>query len=279
VTPLGLDDRIERQLDPDFGCSALSPDGEWLLLRGKVVQLTGARRIVPIALRRTGFEPLDLGPCRGLRWLPNGQGWMAWGMDFRPDRPPATLSDHTDLKRSDFPEEHGGGSPAVSEYTLQDEWDIIGVIAPDRAVMLSPARRASMSGGATVRLCRFGTTLTTLSQYALRVPGLWRVVDGAVSPDGRRLCWITLREPSGTRSDGLITSMWPRGDAVVDVWVSAIDGNGLRRIADLALPGVPYEAIQVRHRIEWLPRGLQWIPGEERVSFLWSGRLWAVGTR
>jgi hypothetical protein len=73
--------------------------------------------------------------------------------------------------------------------------------------------------------------------------------------------------------------MWPRGDAVVDVWVSAIDGNGLRRIADLALPGVPYEAIQVRHRIEWLPRGLQWIPGEERVSFLWSGRLWAVGTR
>jgi len=56
-------------------------------------------------------------------------------------------------------------------------------------------------------------------------------------------------------------------------------GDHYRPGADMTLHAVSYAAIQILHRIESLPQGLQWKPGEGRVSFLRTERMWVADAR
>lgn len=96
-----------------------------------------------------------------------------------------------------------------------------------------------------------------LHRYAISLPG-W-VQEVTVSPNGERAAWLLTKVlGAGAR-------------ASVSLWASGVDGSGLHRIGD----------VRVRARLGNSPLAdfasqLHWVPGDEKVSFLYGDALWTV---
>jgi hypothetical protein len=87
-----------------------------------------------------------------------------------------------------------------------------------------------------------------LSLHKVELPA--NVLRAAVSPDGTRIAWLTQR--SADDEPGSLGA----------IWVSAMDGSGLRRIISTSMN------IE-RHT-------LQWLPGGRSISFVVEGALYSV---
>jgi hypothetical protein len=205
-------------------------------------------------------------------WCADGKHWMQFHFDGTP-----TSLHWTRIQM------HGLDTPTASETFSSpppglNGLDILAAPSADRVIARTPDPMkfgaSKPTGGKPQADGTFSLTFTDtptfrtvqtisvwslhqpqpLHRYVVALPG--KAMEVSVSPNGRRVAWLLTDE------------------AGQSLWVSGLDGGGMHRVGV-----VRASRSTVNGRMPNFVSGLQWVPGDQRVSFLYGDALWTVPAR
>ena len=143
-------------------------------------------------------------------------------------------------------------------YRFQgDVGSVIGLTGKKEPILLKTGFPLS-----TINIVQRGKGKPTIVGHSLNIPRCVNVVDGVLSPDGRRICWLTL---NGRGNDDILDS---RKEKDACLFLSDLNGNNLLKIHTLDLG---YSARSGytgdRFRLSAEPN-LQWSTDGRYISFI-----------
>lgn len=230
--------------------------GNWVL--GGLDGIESDRRAVADVLRFRGDAA----------WLPDGSAWAEFdegdGANFLylfPNRKGA-VGDQGALK------------PKAYRFTRFET--VIGFTDKKHFLMSRRHLPAAVEGKycqfITYELGRSNTVVEKQRSAIFDSAGAWvRAV--SLSPDRKRLCWLTLAlsDPIGNSFGGL-------PGAVADIWLTEIDGANKRFVTRVELPDVRLGAIE--HETSdistGVPHSLSWSIDGKQISYLHNSQIWIV---
>ncbi|HLK55749.1 MAG TPA: hypothetical protein VKU00_04255 [Chthonomonadaceae bacterium] len=235
----------------------ISPDRAWLI--GYVssgqrlaMELNSSKWVVG-----TTFAPWA-------RWMPDSRGWLEWQWD-----------DNTVIRLFHLSDDEASIKPQGAEYTIQGQWTVVGFISSDKILVHGMSEDGKDWVARIVALHR---DAKVIMEWRLRIPNLHSVLGAAISPDLKRVCWLTLckhfphasRHPSEELSDASVT-------LDKNIWISTTDGKDQRLVYSMELP-ISFISYMANSGGLGIPseNDIEWVPGSKQVSFLQKGRLWTV---
>jgi hypothetical protein len=173
---------------------------------------------------------------------------------------------------------HEGGIDTTVIYGAQDSPILRALHRENRSAAILAEYRAD-DGMVSVR-----SVTVTLPQYA-------RIQDSVLSPDGRRVLWqLRFSRLSPLSQLGRwIPKLRDRRNTFIAFWLSNSDGSDLHEIAHQPIENPPPKSV---HAVvlpdgnvfiptpddaqRYQPSNARWLPGGDKISFLYQGRLWLL---
>lgn len=206
-----------------------------------------------------------------VRWTSDGQSWIEW--DWVPQR------NTTKLVYTSLPARHRGRRQRVQSVEIPGEWSNIAPVAHQMALMSRPVT-ATIGSEWTVRTIdlRYGRRIS--KDWILKVPGMRAIRANSISNNQKSVCWL-LDCASEVNPPPVHNALdtHDNGDMkfTAEMWISAVNGEGLRRVAKVDVG--PQTQIMSYYlspsSLNW-PLDLQWVPGDQQLSFLNGGRIRTV---
>lgn len=196
------------------------------------------------------------------RWTPDGRGWVEWGSD----------GSGMVLRMTTLQGDQRTAVADTEEHKVAFVGGVYGVIAA-REVLL--VRNESSGTMATTLAIRGQPKI--VRKWPLRIPYLFRILDADISADGKRICWlVACARP--VKGDDLPVRNRAYSEPVrkltAELWVMNVDGKYQRRVANIDVHATGQVRL-TRLRVA-LPHLIQWMPGTEKVGYIWQSRLWLV---
>lgn len=188
-------------------------------------------------------------------WLPDSHGWAEI----------TSAGGRTELR---FPLNHP--TSRRGPYIMPDGF-VVTAFADSRTALLSTTPRYTEGDSAAIRMCRLNEdrSLTLGRVGTFGVAGAV-VRSVALSPDGRRLCWLAFEQTSSQPGQAakLSASLYATTDACTNV----------REITRIELSTNIHSWIDsdLNHDQTLIPTCLSWAPDGRSVTYLLNGNVWIV---
>jgi hypothetical protein len=140
---------------------------------------------------------------------------------------------------------------------------VLGLTGEDRFLIRHGVAREDLAPVRFSEVALEGST-ASLRPFDIHVPGGLSVSDVELSPGGDRLAWVLAKHGRSRELPGMYS-----------LRVSSIHGEAVREIGRTR--GLVETARGGRKRpFYYWPQAIRWVPGEERLSFVFRGELFTV---
>jgi hypothetical protein len=250
-----------------------SPDGKWLLwLASKPDTRAPDIRVIDPCIARLASGPVRKKPYAWNEiWEPDSQHTVGF---TNPSGMRLTTAVVYDARSGRTSRTIPVGADVVSRFTS------CVATAPDRLLevedtasgpYVGPISEATTNQTTDISEYRLDTTLHRVRTWSVDLPMHTTVAEARISPTGDRIAWILNGErinPTDILLHRLFTSFNIITHHTQELWVSAIDGSGLREIGHSPPNPGPDAPGDIND--------LRWLPDRRALSYLYNDRLYRI---
>jgi hypothetical protein len=257
--------------------AAISPDRTWIVWSGQPVNVDGqGPGLMTFSLFGShwfnhNFAQSLVSEPNTVVWMPDSYGWIG-------------LSDNAARDRSDslFPgiayyvDTHNARVFRLSHgftvlTTANATWVLLAHKPNGRMIVLrfDPGYHHVND----VQLAEIGKDRDkgAIRRWVVKMPGFAYAPEVELSPDGDRLIWNLSFMPDRSH-DSHPGSGADHNKSHNEIWISKVDGSGMRRLDDLVYEQGASNTLGIKANVY----GVQWAPDGQRISFIYQGVLYLV---